>query len=218
MKLIQESSSTIKPLYQGTPPPTTDFVPLTVFDKVTYKANIATIYAYHPPNPSNEAIEKGLRKALSVFREWAGRLSKDDDGEPVILLNDAGVRFVEASVDIKLDEVMPLKPTAFYRKFHPRTEGVEELLQVQVTRFTCGSILVGVTAHHYVADGKGSSHFLVAWGQASRGLDIHPLPLRRDQFMFKPRDPPVIEYEHRGVEFKSPNLEKENANIEGVVD
>ncbi|KAL3518468.1 hypothetical protein ACH5RR_021057 [Cinchona calisaya] len=216
MKVRKESSRIIKPLYEGIPPPTTNSIPLCVFDKVTYDAHIAIIYAYHPPNPPNATLETGLRKALSIYREWAGRLSKDDEGEPIILLNDAGVRFVEASVDIKLNQVMPLKPSAFCLSLHPSLQGIDELVQVQITRFTCGSMVVGFTAHHLVADGHATSNFLVAWGQACRGLKIHPLPLH-DRGMFRPRNPPCIEFEHRGVEFKSQNLENiQNLHDENV--
>ncbi|XP_027063125.1 agmatine coumaroyltransferase-2-like [Coffea arabica] len=217
MRVRLESSRIIKPLHEGIPP-TTNHIPLSVFDKVTFDAHMAIIYAYHPPNPPNATLETGLRKALSVYREWAGRLSKDNDGEPIILLNDAGVRFVEASMDIELDQVMPLKPSAFCLSLHPSIQGnIQELVQVQITRFTCGSIVVGFTAHHTVADGQATSNFLVAWGQACRGLEIHPLPLH-DRGIFKPRDPPCIEFEHRGVEFKNPKLEQFHPLLDEDVD
>ncbi|KAI5666487.1 hypothetical protein M9H77_16340 [Catharanthus roseus] len=223
MKVRVESSRIIKPLYdQVNNPPnpsTKDYIPLSVFDKITYDAHIAIIYAYQPPTPPNATLELGLRKALSVYREWAGRLSKD---EPVILLNDAGVRFVEASIDVQLDQVMPLRPSSFLLTLHPNLQGIDELVQVQVTRFTCGSIVVGFTAHHLVADGHATSNFLVAWGQACRGLEIHPLPLHDRTTFFKPRQPPRIEFEHRGIEFMNQKLQKINSvsddeNIEGVV-
>ncbi|KAL3530463.1 hypothetical protein ACH5RR_009785 [Cinchona calisaya] len=221
MKVRKESSRVIKPLYEGNlPPSATNYIPLSVFDKVTYDAHIAIIYAYRPPNPPNLTLETGLRKALSVYREWAGRLSKDDDGEPIILLNDAGVKFVEAYVDVKLDQVMPMKPSAFCLSLHPSLQGVDELVQVQITRFNCGSMVVGFTAHHLVADGHATSNFLVAWGQACRGFEIHPLPLH-DRAIFKPRNPPCFEFEHRGVEFKSQKLEKfpplqDHDNVRGI--
>lgn len=103
MKVKIESTRLVKPLYQGTTPPKLDHVPLSVFDKVTYNQHIAVIYAYNPPTQSNAAIELGLRKALAVYRAWAGRFGKDSGGNPIILLTDEGVRFVEASVDHALD-------------------------------------------------------------------------------------------------------------------
>lgn len=209
MKVKIESSRLIKPLYEGMiiNPPTSDFVSLSVFDKVTYNQHIAVIYAYRPPAPSTAAIELGLRKALAVYREWAGRLGEDNGGNPIILLNDEGVRFVEASFGHVLDHTMLHKPSSFLLSLHPNLKGVVELVQAQVTRFSCGSMVVGFTAHHLVADGNSSSNFLAAWGQATRGLKINPLPLR-DRTIFSPRNPPKIEFEHRGAEYIANNLKK----------
>ncbi|KAK4408436.1 Agmatine coumaroyltransferase-2 [Sesamum angolense] len=178
-------------------PSITDYTPLSVFDKVTYDQHVAVIYAYNPPTPPNAAIEFGVRKALAAYREWAGRLSRDSNGEPIILLNDEGVKFVEASVDRPLSETVHFRPSATLLSLHPSLEGVVELVQVQVTRFSCGSMVVGFTAHHLVADGHATSSFLVAWGQACRGLGVNPLPFR-DRTIFSPRNPPNFESEHRG--------------------
>ncbi|CAI9764303.1 unnamed protein product [Fraxinus pennsylvanica] len=219
MKVQLRSSRIIKPLYEDTPPLKRNNISLSVFDKATYDSHMAIIYAYHPPTPPNMAIEVGLQKALVVYREWAGRLGKDDKGEPIILLNDEGVRFIEAYVDGPLDQALLLKPSANLLSLHPRvfpgapedilgekdslSEEVVELLQVQLTRFTCGSLVVGFTSHHLVADGHSTSKFLVAWGQACRGLEISPLPLH-DRTIFTPRNPPIFEFEHKGVEAWKP--------------
>lgn len=208
MKVKIGSSKLVKPFYEGNPPSTTNCIPLSVFDKVTYDQHVAVIYAYRPPTPSNATIELGLRKALAVYREWAGRLGRDGNGEPVVLLNDDGVRFVEASVDRVLDEKITSTPSASMLSLHPTLEGVIELVQVQITRFSCGSMVVGFTAHHLVADGHATSSFLVAWGQASRGLEMTPLPFH-DRTIFNPRNPPKLDfYEHRGVEYITKNFKK----------
>ncbi|KAF2300718.1 hypothetical protein GH714_015319 [Hevea brasiliensis] len=213
MKVRIESTRTVKPIYEGNcPPPTSHCIPLSVFDKVTYNTHIAVIYAYRPPTPMNATIELGLQRALSEYREWAGRLGEDEKGDPVIFLNDKGVKLVEASVDCKLDQLMPLKPSPVLLSLHPSLKDVEELVQVQLTRFSCGSLVVGFTAHHLVADGHSTSNFLVSWGKASRGLDMNPLPLC-DRTIFSPRKPNHFEFEHRGVEFKSKKLVKDFPNI-----
>ncbi|KAL7127176.1 hypothetical protein ABFS83_14G237800 [Erythranthe nasuta] len=217
MKVKIGSSKLVQPLYEGNPPPTTTYISLSVFDKVTYDQHVAIIYAYRPPTTPNATIELGLKKSLAVYREWAGRLGKDSNGEPVILLNDEGVRFVEASVDRALDQTVSIGPSASLLSLHPSLEGVEELVQVQVTRFSCGSMVVGFTAHHLVADGHATSSFLVAWGQASRGLEISPLPFH-DRTIFSPRDPPILDFEHRGVEYVSKNIKKVYPLIDNSVD
>ncbi|KAL0418273.1 UNVERIFIED_CONTAM: Agmatine coumaroyltransferase-2 [Sesamum radiatum] len=217
MKVKIGSSKLVKPFYEGNPPSITDYTPLSVFDKVTYDQHVAVIYAYNPPTPPNAAIELGLRKALAAYREWAGRLGRDSNGEPIILLNDEGVKFVEASVDRPLNETVHFRPSATLLSLHPSLEGVVELVQVQVTRFSCGSMVVGFTAHHLVADGHATSSFLVAWGQACRGLGVNPLPFR-DRTIFSPRNPPNFESEHRGVEYITKNLKKVYPLIDNSVE
>ncbi|KAK6144306.1 hypothetical protein DH2020_021126 [Rehmannia glutinosa] len=217
MKVKIGSSKLVKPFYEGNPPLTTDYMPLSVFDKVTYDQHVAVIYAYRPPTPPNATIELGLRKALAVYREWAGRLGKDSSGEPIILLNDEGVRFVEASVDRALDETVTFRPSASLLSLHPNLEGVVELVQVQVTRFSCGSMVVGFTAHHLVADGHATSNFLVAWGQACRGLQISPVPFH-DRTIFSPRNPPKFDFEHRGIEYIPKNFKKVYPLIDNSVE
>ncbi|GJN25674.1 hypothetical protein PR202_gb13532 [Eleusine coracana subsp. coracana] len=63
----------------------------------------------------------------------------------------------------------------------------------------------GTTAHHVVADGLGRCSFMLAWGKATRGIPIDPVPLHDRASIFAPRNPPRVEFEHRGVEFKSRN-------------
>ncbi|XP_047323846.1 agmatine coumaroyltransferase-2-like [Impatiens glandulifera] len=216
MKVRRESTRIIKPTYEGKPPSTKHIIPLSVFDKVTYDCHIAVIYAYRKPSPTTATLELGLQKALAVYREWAGRLGKNENGEKVIFLNDEGVTFVEATVDNSLDQVMSLKPSASILNLHPSLKDPEALVQVQVTRFTCGSLVVGFTAHHHVADGQSTSNFLVAWGQASQGIDISPIPFH-DRTIFSPREPPIFEFDHREVEFSSKVAKKVSAPIENDI-
>ncbi|TKV92030.1 hypothetical protein SEVIR_9G137200v4 [Setaria viridis] len=207
MKVKITSSKIVKPAYDGGAAPSTgESVPLNVFDRVTYDVYIAVIYAFRPPNPPNAALEQGLARALAVYREWAGRLGDGPDGRPAVLLSDAGARFVEAAVDAPLARSMPFKPSPELLRLHPSIDGgpVEELVQVQLTRFTCGSLVVGFTAHHRVADGQATGNFLVAWGLATRRLPAGPLPVCDRATRFQPRDPPRVEFPHRGTEYHLP--------------
>ncbi|KAG6417485.1 hypothetical protein SASPL_119666 [Salvia splendens] len=103
---------------------------------------------------------------------------------------------------------------------HPSLEGVVEFLQVQLTRFSCGSMVVGFTTHHRVEDGHATSNFLVAWGLASRGLEITSLPFN-DLTIFSPRNPPKVDFQHRGAEYISKNIKKVypliDHNVEDIV-
>jgi hypothetical protein len=163
-------------------------------------------------------MEAGLAKMLAEYRHWAGRLVTVDatTGKRAILLNDAGARLVEATADVALADVMPLEPTPEALRLHPSisddggTEGTEELMLVQVTRFRCGSFAVGYTMHHSVADGYATCTSLLAWGQAVRGAAFDPAPVhdRASLSLFVPRNPPLVEFEHRGAEFKPRAVEK----------
>lgn len=75
---------------------------------------------------------------------------------------------------------------------------------LQLTRFRCGSLVVGFTAHHAVADGRGTSSFLVAWGRATRGLDMGLPPLYHHEGLFMPRLSPRVEFDHRNREYYLP--------------
>jgi len=89
----------------------------------------AIIYAFPPPAPSTAAVEKGLAAVLAEYRAFAGQLGEAPDGTPAVLLNDRGVRFVEAAVDADLVDMAPAKPTPELLRLHPDLEGdLQEVL------------------------------------------------------------------------------------------
>ncbi|XP_049932546.1 agmatine coumaroyltransferase-2-like [Nymphaea colorata] len=166
MKINRESSRLLKPTYYTpTHPPTDALIPLSPFDNVTFQTNVSFLYAFKPPNPSNEVIEQGLRRLLAEYREFAGRLTFDGKGRQCILLNDEGIRFVEATSGSPLGSLMD-KPSPYYLDLHPHSTAIEEaLFQVHLTRFSCSSLVVGCTVHHAVSDALSLSLFLTAWAQ-----------------------------------------------------
>ncbi|MCL7023374.1 hypothetical protein MKW94_003801 [Papaver nudicaule] len=203
IKVDQVSSKLIKPMYDDGSDEdhnltNNQFVPLTVFDKLAEDEHVSILYAYRPPNPSNTLLEEGLRKALSEYPEWAGRFSTDDCGRRLILLNDEGMRFIEASADCTLGGAMPFK-TSTLSSLNPSYKGIEELALVQLTRFTCGSLVISFSSNHMVADGLFVSRFMVAWGQACRGVDIHPRP-SHNRSIFSPRVPSCVKFDHMTAE------------------
>ncbi|RCV39012.1 hypothetical protein SETIT_8G188400v2 [Setaria italica] len=213
MKITVHTSKSIKPAYVSgsanhAPAATTsDVVPLTVFDEVNHDMYIPGILAFHPPAPSVAVLEAGLAKVLAKNREWAGRLVMDTGSKRVILLNDAGARLAEVSADVALDVVLPLRVGPEALQLHPSCDGAEDLLLVQVTRFPCGPFTVGYNIHHYVSDSYATCTCLMAWGMAVRGVALDPAMVHDRASLFVPRDPPLVEFEHRGIEFK-PRVEK----------
>ncbi|MCL7023375.1 hypothetical protein MKW94_003802 [Papaver nudicaule] len=208
VKIEQVSSKLLQPIYNGDQPvSTTMSVPLTVFDRLAYDQYVPSLYAYKPPNPSNALLQQGLRRALSEYREWAGRFGRDDDGQTVVLLNDEGLRFIEASADCTLDQAMPFTVPTFLQ-LSPSFEGVKELALVQVTRFTCGSLVLSFSSNHIVADGVLMSKFMISWAQACRGVEICPRPLH-DRNIFVPRNPSNIQFDHRSFEMTKRKLKND---------
>ncbi|KAK9168481.1 hypothetical protein Syun_000621 [Stephania yunnanensis] len=206
MNIQVETSKLLKPIVQPNLSRTT--IHLTVFDSISEDAHIPIIYVYRPPTPSNAALEHGLREVLSCYRELGGRLGTEDvKGERVILLNDEGLMFVEAYADCTLDESQLLiNPSEEHLlSFHPCMDSPTALAQVQLTRFTCGSLVVGFSMNHMVCDGFSASQFLVAWGLACRGTMSIPTSPLRDRTIFAPRNPPRFEFEHNGIEFRNKN-------------
>ncbi|KAF8673332.1 hypothetical protein HU200_048891 [Digitaria exilis] len=177
MKISVESSKSRSIHGRGTP--------LTVLDRVNFDQYISTLYFFSPQAAKalpNAILQQGHSKTLAMHREWAGRFGLDANGNPGILLNNEGARFIEATDDIALCTIMPVEPTPELLSLYPSDDGANELMLVQVTRFACGSLAVAVNGNHLMSDGYGRCSFMTAWANATRG----------------------IEFEHRGVKFKQP--------------
>ncbi|KAF8751950.1 hypothetical protein HU200_012027 [Digitaria exilis] len=182
MKITVHSSKLVKPASATNPSiasSTPDTIPLLVFDRVNCNTYVSVIYIFRAPTPPNAALESGLARALAHYREWAGRLTGRAPPTTIVLTDD-GARLVEATAgDVPLDAVLPLDPSPDVTRLHPRppSADAEELMLVQLTRFACGGLAVGITAHHLVSDGRATANFLVAWSQATRGdVTIDPPP------------------------------------------
>ena len=90
-----------------------------------------------------EILKRGLAEALVVFFPLAGRLEIDQEsGLPRILCNGAGVEFVEASIDAKLEDFgADLQPRDIplenlFSDFRPAVDATDTpFLSVQVRAF-----------------------------------------------------------------------------------
>ncbi|CAN6363403.1 unnamed protein product [Urochloa humidicola] len=229
MKITIHSSKSVKPAYDSSiarnarTTTTSNVIPLTVFDEVNHNEYVTAIFAFHPPMPPMAALEAGVAEVLAEYHELAGRLVADTrrSGKRAILLNDNGARFVEASADVALDAIMPFRVGAEALQLHPSCDCAEELMLLQVTVFHCGSFVMGCSFHHSVVDGYAISTILIAWGKAVRGVAFDHAPMHDRESLFKPRDPPLVEFEHRGVEFvtrvEQKALKKDSINDDAVV-
>ncbi|KAF8749749.1 hypothetical protein HU200_012549 [Digitaria exilis] len=219
MKITVQSSKAVKPTYGdgGAPSVAADTIKLTVLDKVNFDQYISTLYFFSPQAakaPPNVILEQGLSKTLAVHREWAGRFGLDANGDRAILLNDEGVRFVEATADVTLSTIMPVEPMPELLKLYPSNNGADELVLVQVTRFACGSLVVSIAGNHLVSDGYGRCSFMMAWSNATRCVAVPPHDRTSLSIVLTPRNPARIEFEHRGIEFKQPRCSDTLDNME----
>ncbi|KAJ3673815.1 hypothetical protein LUZ60_005807 [Juncus effusus] len=173
------------------------FVRLSVFDQVTDDTHFAAVFAFRPPNPPNPRWASSLGDILTKFPEWAGRFGEDTDGNPGIIMDGTGVPFLEATMYSSQSD-----PSPVLLQLHPSTYGVDELAQVQLTHFSCGTLAVGVTFHHKLGDGHATTQFLVSWARVCRGQNVHARTVYDRHVLFPSRNPPKIQFEHRGVEYK----------------
>jgi shikimate O-hydroxycinnamoyltransferase len=72
--------------------------------------------------------------------------------------------------------------------------------------------------HHAVGDARAAGNFLVAWGHATRDDAFDPVPFHDRASLFLALEPPRVNFEHRGVEFKQRRRQGENAGRTSVHD
>lgn len=139
-------------------------------------------------------LKESLSAVLVQFFPLAGRLAKGEDGRFVIDCNDAGVEFVQATIDASFEDLgdsFDFKPyfgeLAQWGHLTRSDRGDIPLLSVQVTRFLDGGVSIGVSHSHVAMDGYSIWHFMVSWGECSRGVPISKPPMH-DRTVFKPKE------------------------------
>ncbi|KAG0525049.1 hypothetical protein BDA96_06G022100 [Sorghum bicolor] len=172
-------------------------LPLTAMDRALASLPMAALLVFENPiDQPAESIRRALSRALVLYYPMAGRLTITGD-QLKIACTGEGVAFVGASASCTLHEARLFGPhpvvtvedltmnyTAQYSTDPP-------LLLVQVTEFSCGGFVVGVTWNHVVTDGAGMAQFLQAVGEYARGFRSPSiLPVRVDHAL--PELPPPI--------------------------
>ncbi|XP_054792130.1 shikimate O-hydroxycinnamoyltransferase-like [Prosopis cineraria] len=181
-------------------------------DLVVPNFHTPSVYFYRPSTIGGsgffdgKVLKEALSKALVPFYPMAGRLRRDDDGRIEIDCNGEGVLFLEAETGKVIDDFGDFAPTLELRQFIPAVDyarGIETypLLVLQVTYFKCGGVSLGVGMQHHVADGCSGLHFINAWSDIARGLDL-TIPPFIDRSLLRARDPPRPVFDH--VEYKPP--------------
>lgn len=179
-------------------------------DLVVPNFHTPSVYFYPPTGAADffdaEVMKQALAKALVPFYPMAGRLRRDEDGRVEIDCNGEGVLLVEAETTGVIDDFGDFAPTLELRQLIPAVDysgGIETypLLVLQVTRFKCGGVSLGVGMQHHAADGFSGLHFINTWSDMARGLDL-TVPPFIDRTLLRARDPPQPVFEH--IEYKLP--------------
>ena len=123
-------------------------------DQVIAISHAPTIYFYRLPKETEinaaEILKDSLSKALIVFYPLAGRLQWIDQGLRMELnCNSMGALFLEAESEAKIDDFEDFRPTPEIRALIPSADynkPIHEfpLVLVQLTKFSCGGISVGL--------------------------------------------------------------------------
>ncbi|KAI5057176.1 hypothetical protein GOP47_0027191 [Adiantum capillus-veneris] len=175
-------------------------------DLVILNVYIKTVYFYAPmssPDPDffcPGLLARSLSQALATFYPMAGRLARGGARSIDIVCNDAGALLVYARADCSLQELGPLKPKPEFVSLVPSLdafpdEASQPLFIVQVTRFACGGVALGIGVEHHVADGLSAISFINAWGALARGELVEVSP-SFDKEWLKARTPPMPMFPH----------------------
>ncbi|XP_066393720.1 acyl transferase 15-like [Miscanthus floridulus] len=198
-------------------------IKLSPLDRGNFPMTVLLLYE-HPINNAANTIKTALSQALVHYYPFSGRLVPGGDGisstgSYIDCTGEGVAEFISASADCSLkqaaklfersssssggggtgtnsllDELTRCNPAGGYGATDP-------LLSVQLTEFTCGGFILGVTWSHAIADGAGIAQFLGAIGELARGL-MSPsiLPVRWDEAVSSLPPPPGsvrdVELEH----------------------
>ncbi|XP_019155480.1 PREDICTED: vinorine synthase-like [Ipomoea nil] len=154
-----------------------------IVDQLSVNVKIPYVRFYDSPGSSRDyngvvdELKKSLSQTLSLMYPLAGRIKEDRSS---IECNDQGVEFIEGDVAESLSsflenpdfemirEMVPCNP--FTGAFEPNPDG--RVLVIQVNRFSCGGISVGLIMSHAIGDGASISVFANTWARINRGCAV----------------------------------------------
>ncbi|KAK4425076.1 3'-N-debenzoyl-2'-deoxytaxol N-benzoyltransferase [Sesamum alatum] len=125
------------------------------------------------------SLEESLSQVLPLFYPLAGRYHKE---KHYVDCNDEGAEFSIAEVDCQLHQLIgPEVKTEQLNHLLPLEIGeadelTDPMLAVQINKFQCGGLAIGVCSSHRIFDSCSQAIFLKAWSNVAidGGLDICP--------------------------------------------
>ncbi|KAK1359234.1 Acetyl-CoA-benzylalcohol acetyltransferase [Heracleum sosnowskyi] len=155
---------------------------ISFIDHLAPSVSVPLIFYYSANEHKNfikscENLEKSLSEVLTIFYPFAGRFIEDD---LVVCCNDEGVKYVEAVVDLCLEDIIEGRlGLELLDCLVPNDDGADHsnsssrpLVFIQVNTFRCGGVAVAVRGSHKIADAVTGMAFINAWASASR-VGVH---------------------------------------------
>ncbi|XP_015874709.3 spermidine coumaroyl-CoA acyltransferase [Ziziphus jujuba] len=122
-------------------------------------------------------IKEALSKALVYYYPLAGKLRRDSNGDLRITCNAAGVPFLVAEADCQLSSLRYLDGIGIetlkqlvsdFQSYDVDSDGYHPI-GLQVTKFSCGGLTIGLCLSHSICDGPGTGQFLKAMSEFTMG-------------------------------------------------
>ncbi|BAT76760.1 hypothetical protein LR48_Vigan627s002300 [Vigna angularis] len=193
-------------------------VALSEWDQTGKVTHVPFIYFYRLPqnclsqyNTIASTLKDSLSRVLVPFYPLAGRLHWTNNGRLEIDCNATGVRFIEAESSSTLQHLADFSSCSEHHYLVPAVDyyslPIHELplVLVQLTKFKCGGICIGVTLSHAVVDGPSALHFVCEWARLSRGEPLRTVPFL-DRKILRAGEPPLVPLTkcHVHTEFNDP--------------
>ncbi|CAO2162227.1 unnamed protein product [Urochloa humidicola] len=229
------SRSYVRPI-AATP---SDPLELSIVDRIVgLRHLVRSLHVFDPPAGGERrqqtpagVLREALGKALVDYYPLAGRLV-DGAGGPAtarVECTGEGAWFVEAAADCSLEEAGRLDEYPFVFPeddlLPDAAPGVDPLnipLMMQVTEFSCGGFVVGLTSCHTMADGLGAGQFINAVGDYARGLGkprVTPawardgIPSPPKLFSAPPPFPRTFDFQHHALDLSPEGINRAKAQF-----
>lgn len=137
-------------------------------------------------------IKEAMFKWFNQFNVVCGRFrrSSENSGRPYIKCNDCGARLIEADCVKTIEEWLELisdeksnngndllqKKLIFGQPIGPEIE-YSPNIYLQITKFKCGGISLGLSWAHILGDVHFASYFINTWGKIMSGQKQGPPPI-----------------------------------------
>uniref|UniRef100_A0A2N9HS69 Spermidine hydroxycinnamoyl transferase n=1 Tax=Fagus sylvatica TaxID=28930 RepID=A0A2N9HS69_FAGSY len=169
-------------------------------DQIAPWTHAPLVYIYRHNNNNTipfvmETMRNSLSEALVHYYPLAGRLHWIEGGRLELDCNAMGAQLLEAYSEAKLDELGDFAPTDTVQDLIPKvdyTTPIENwpLFLVQLTRFRCGGLCIGVAISHSVVDGQAVNSFINSWAKLARGENLgdDQIPFH-DRTVLRSREP-----------------------------